>query len=92
MPLSDLPFTIRNTFQIQVIIFKPTLITSPHVFLLGMLFKMGAFKCLSKDGSAMDCPEKLYSLRVLDGVGQQELKLKDEILDQPFCLPRIARA
>lgn len=34
----------------------------------------------------MDCPEKLYRLRVLDGLGEQELKLKDEILDQNvFC-------
>ena len=34
----------------------------------------------------MNCPEKLYSLRVLSGLGQQELKLKDEILDRHvFC-------
>ena len=51
-----------------------------------MLFRIGAFKSLSKDGPVMDCPEKLYSLRVLDGLGEQELKLKDELLDQyVFC-------
>lgn len=51
-----------------------------------MLFRIGAFKTVSKDGPVMDSPEKLYSLRVLDGLGEQELKLKDEILDQPvFC-------
>lgn len=86
MPLSDLSFPIRNTFPIPEIIFDPTLVLSPHVFLLGMLFRIGAFKSLSKDGPVMDCPEKLYSLRVLDGLGQQELMLKDEILDRPvFC-------
>ncbi|OQD77334.1 hypothetical protein PENANT_c114G05410 [Penicillium antarcticum] len=75
-----------NTFPIPEIIFDPTLVLSPHVFLLGMLFRIGAFKSLSKDGPVMDCPEKLYRLRILDGLGEQELKLKDEILDQHmFC-------
>ncbi|KAJ5267492.1 hypothetical protein N7478_010477 [Penicillium angulare] len=75
-----------NTFPIPEIIFDPTLVLSPHVFLLGMLFRIGAFKSLSKDGPVMNCPEKLYSLRVLSGLGQQELKLKDEILDRHvFC-------
>ncbi|CAG8076243.1 unnamed protein product [Penicillium salamii] len=75
-----------NTFPIPEIIFDPTLVLSPHVFLLGMLFRIGAFKSLSKDGPVMDCPEKLYRLRVLHGLGEQELKLKDEILDQNvFC-------
>ncbi|EQL28673.1 hypothetical protein BDFG_08585 [Blastomyces dermatitidis ATCC 26199] len=75
-----------DTFPIPEIIFDPTLVLSPHVFLLGMLFRIGAFKSLSKDGPVTDCPEKLYSLRVLDGLGEQELKLKDELLDQHvFC-------
>jgi hypothetical protein len=34
----------------------------------------------------LDSLEKLYSLGVLDGLGQQELKLKDELLDKyVFC-------
>ncbi|KAJ5471584.1 hypothetical protein N7530_008941 [Penicillium desertorum] len=75
-----------NTFPIPEIIFDPTLVLSPHVFLLGILFRIGAFKSISKDGPVMDCPEKLYRLRVLHGLGEQELKLKDEILDQNvFC-------
>lgn len=81
-----LSFSTRNTFPIPEIIFDPTLVLSPHVFLLGMLFRIGAFKSLSKDSPVMDCPEKLYRLRILDGLGEQELKLKDEILDQNvFC-------
>ncbi|KAJ6103770.1 hypothetical protein N7486_003992 [Penicillium sp. IBT 16267x] len=75
-----------NTFPIPEIIFDPTLVLSPHVFLLGMLFRIDAFKSLSKDGPVMNNPKKLYSLRVLSGLGQQELKLKDEILDRHvFC-------
>ncbi|EAW17037.1 DUF3435 domain-containing protein [Aspergillus fischeri NRRL 181] len=76
----------QNTFPIPEIIFDPTLVLSPHVFLLGMLFRIKAFKNFSTDGLVVDCPENLYNLGVLDGLGQQELKLKDEILDQfVFC-------
>ncbi|KAL4958922.1 DUF3435 domain-containing protein [Aspergillus stella-maris] len=76
----------NNTFPIPEIIFDPTLVLSPHVFLLGMLFRIKAFKHFSEDGLVVDCPENLYNLGVLDGLGEQELKLKDEILDQyVFC-------
>ncbi|KAF7122872.1 hypothetical protein CNMCM5793_000982 [Aspergillus hiratsukae] len=76
----------QNTFPIPEIVFDPTLVLSPHVFLLGMLFRIKAFKNFSTDGLVVDCPENLYNLGVLDGLGQQELKLKDEILDQfVFC-------
>ncbi|KAJ5475749.1 hypothetical protein N7475_001478 [Penicillium sp. IBT 31633x] len=64
-----LSFSIRNMFPIPEIIFDPTLVLSPHVFVLGMLFRIGAFKSLSKDGPVIDCPEKLYRLRILDGLG-----------------------
>ncbi|CRL30959.1 Protein of unknown function DUF3435 [Penicillium camemberti] len=57
------------------------LVLSPYIFLLGILFRIGVFKSLLKDGPIMDCPEKLYRLWILDGLGEQELKLKDEILD-----------
>lgn len=51
-----------------------------------MLFHIQGFKKFSTAGPVLDCPEKLYSLGVLDGKGQQELKLKDEILDKfVFC-------
>ncbi|KAL2802972.1 hypothetical protein BJX63DRAFT_90216 [Aspergillus granulosus] len=76
----------KNTFPIPEIIFDPTLVLSPHVFLLGMLFRIQGFKNFSEDGPVVDCPENLYNLGVLDGLGEQELKLKDEILDQfVFC-------
>ncbi|KAI3032155.1 hypothetical protein CBS147353_919 [Aspergillus niger] len=76
----------QNTFPIPEIIFDPSLVLSPHVFLLGMLFRLRAFKTFSTDGMVVDCPENLYNLGVLDGLGQQELKLKEEILDRfVFC-------
>ncbi|RHZ58146.1 DUF3435 domain-containing protein [Aspergillus thermomutatus] len=76
----------ENTFPIPEIVFDPTLVLSPHVFLLGMLFRIQAFKNISKDGLVLDCPENLYNLGVLDGLGEQPLRLKDEILDHfVFC-------
>jgi hypothetical protein len=51
-----------------------------------MLFHIKGFKMISTTRLVLDCLKKLYSLRVLDGKGQQELKLKDEILDKyVFC-------
>ncbi|KAL3428649.1 hypothetical protein BDV09DRAFT_204143 [Aspergillus tetrazonus] len=75
-----------NEFKIPEIIFDPSLVLSPHVCLLSMLFHIQGFKRLSKTGPVLDSPEKLYSLRVLDGLGQQELLLKDELSDKfVFC-------
>ncbi|KAL4928045.1 DUF3435 domain-containing protein [Aspergillus undulatus] len=75
-----------NEFKIPEIIFDPTLALSPHVFLLGMLFHIKGFKSITTTGPVLDSPEKLYSLEVLDGLGQQQLKLKDELLDKyVFC-------
>ena len=79
----------RNEFKIPEIIFDPTLVLSPHVCLLGMLFYKG-FKTISTTGPVLDCPESLYNLRVLNGLGQQELKLKDEIFDK-FVLRQAVR-
>ena len=68
-------------FPIPEIIYDPTLVLSPHVFLLGMLFKARAFKSPS-----IDCPERLYSLGVLDSLNEQALPLKEELDDNfVFC-------
>lgn len=47
-----------------------------------MLFHIKAFKTVSITGPVLDYPENLCNLWVLDGLGQQELKLKDEIQDK----------
>jgi hypothetical protein len=58
-----------------------TLVLSPYTFLLGMLFLIGAFK-----SPTVNCPENLYSLGVLEGLNEQNLPLKDELLDRyVFC-------
>ncbi|PYH98302.1 hypothetical protein BO71DRAFT_426270 [Aspergillus ellipticus CBS 707.79] len=75
-----------NTFLIPEIIYDPILVLSPHIFLLGMLFRIQGFKSFATNGPAVDCPENLYSLQIQKGLGQLELKLRDEILDQfIFC-------
>jgi hypothetical protein len=69
------------TFLIPEIIFDLTLVLSLHVFLLRMLFKARAFQDLN-----IDLPDKLYSLKVLKGLGEQELLLREEINDEfVFC-------
>ena len=73
--------TRSNVFNIPEIIFDPTLVLSPHVFLLGMLFKIQAFKFPS-----IDSPERLYSLNVLEGLNEQVLPLREAIdHDFVFC-------
>ena len=57
-------------FLILEIIYDPTLMLSPYVFLLSILFKAYVFKSLS-----IDCLEKLYSLKVLKGLNKQLLLL-----------------
>ena len=46
------------------------------MFLLGMLFKIRAFKSPN-----IDFPENLYSLDVLEGLNEQSLPLKKTIDD-----------
>lgn len=72
---------MRNKFNIPEIIYDPTLILSPHTFLLGVLFKAQAFKSPS-----IVSPRQLYSLNVLDGLNEQSLPLKDDLGDNfVFC-------
>ncbi|KAH6721988.1 hypothetical protein BKA61DRAFT_666735 [Leptodontidium sp. MPI-SDFR-AT-0119] len=66
-----------NEFKIPEIIYDLTLVLSPHVFLLGLLFKARAFKSPS-----INCLERLYSLKVLKGLNKQLLPLRDEINDE----------
>jgi uncharacterized protein DUF3435 len=78
---SNLDYSNSNTFQLPEIIYDPSLILSPHVFLLGMLFYIQAFKSPS-----IASPEKLYDLRVLNGLNEQKLPLRDDLADKfVFC-------
>jgi hypothetical protein len=53
-------------------------VLSPHIFLLGMLFKAKAFKSPS-----INTPEILFSLNVLNRLYEQKLLLQEE-LDNEF--------
>jgi hypothetical protein len=56
-------------------------VLNPHVFLLGMLFKIQIFKF-----PGITSPEKLYNLDVLNGLNEQPLPLKETINnDFVFC-------
>lgn len=70
-----------NTFPLPEIIDDPSLIFSPHVFLFGILFALGAFEPLGL--TSMD---QLRKLLVQDGRQQLELPLKPEMQDYfVFC-------
>ena len=71
----------KNEFKITGVIFDLPLVLSSHICLLtlSMLFHIKGCKKISTTGPVLDSLEKLYSLGILDGKGQQELKLKDEI-------------
>lgn len=51
-----------------------------------MLFHIDGFKRITKTGPVLDNAKALYSVGIVDGLNQQDLKLKDEILDKyVFC-------
>ncbi|KGY15246.1 hypothetical protein PABG_11827 [Paracoccidioides brasiliensis Pb03] len=75
----------QNTFRLREIIFDPTLILSPHVFLLGMLFHIKAFKYLLITGA-----ETLYDLGVLEGLNYQKVPLRNN-LDDKFVFGQAVR-
>ncbi|EEA22448.1 hypothetical protein PMAA_090770 [Talaromyces marneffei ATCC 18224] len=57
-----------------------------HVCLLSMLFHIEGFKRITETGPVLDNAKKLYSVGIVDGLNQQDLKLKDEILNKyVFC-------
>ncbi|EQL32851.1 hypothetical protein BDFG_04959 [Blastomyces dermatitidis ATCC 26199] len=70
-----------NTFWLPEIIYDPTLVLSPHVFLLGLLFHAKAFK-----SPYIRCPEDLYDLGILDELNEQKIPLRDDLAENfLFC-------
>ncbi|KAI9766360.1 MAG: hypothetical protein M1840_006624 [Geoglossum simile] len=70
---------VRNKFPLPEIIFDPSLILSPHVFLLGLIFADRAFAA-----SNLTSVEQLSRLDIRPGYQQLELLLKSSILDVPI--------
>jgi hypothetical protein len=71
----------RNTFPIPEIIFDPSLILSPHVFLLGLIFADKAFAAPN-----LTTAEQLSGLDIRPGYEQLPLLLKPSMANVPvFC-------
>ena len=68
----------RNKFPLPEIIFDPSLILSPHVFLLGLIFADRAFEAPN-----LTSARQLSRLDIRPGYQQLELLLKRSILDVP---------
>ena len=68
----------RNTFPLPEIIFDPSLVLSPHVALLGLIFADKAFLAPS-----LTSAERISELDILPGYEQLPLPLKPEMADIP---------
>ncbi|KAF2455228.1 hypothetical protein BDY21DRAFT_396397 [Lineolata rhizophorae] len=68
-----------NTFLIPEIVYDPSLIFSPHVTLLSIMFNDQAFAPPS-----LTCPRKLSRLDIELGSNQLPLHFKEERLNQPL--------
>ncbi|KAF3481524.1 uncharacterized protein GIQ15_04283 [Arthroderma uncinatum] len=70
------------TFVIPEIIFDPSLILSPHVMLLGLLFADGAFGRLEGE-EVLTSAKQLLDLSIPEGTNELRLPLKPELDDIP---------
>jgi hypothetical protein len=71
----------RNTFPLPEIIFDPSLVLSPHVTLLGLIFADNAFLALG-----LTSAKRISDLDIQPGYEQLPLGLKLEMADVPvFC-------
>jgi hypothetical protein len=78
-------FSLRNTFTLPKIMFDETLLFSPHVFLLGLLFCDRAFAPYNLTSS-----EELSRLTIL--IGRNELPLRlNWMLDSILVFQRAVR-
>ncbi|KAJ8110847.1 hypothetical protein OPT61_g6412 [Boeremia exigua] len=64
-----------NTFVIPEIIFDPSLVLSPHVFLLGLMFADKVFSIPNLT------PERLYKLDIRPGCNSLEIPIKREMAE-----------
>lgn len=69
---ADLVF--RKTFPLPETLFNPSLLLSPHVFLLGIIFRYRAFRA-----SSLTSPEQLANLDIYPGERELPLPLQDDL-------------
>lgn len=78
---SDLSF--RNTYVLPEIIFDPSLVLSPHVFLLGLLFADRAFDRVEGE-EVLISGSQIPRLRIPDGRNELPLLLDPALDDIPI--------
>jgi hypothetical protein len=76
-----------NTFPIPEIIYDPSLLLSPHVFLLGLIFADNAFLA-----PTLTSAEQLSRLDIRPGTNQLEIPLKPSMSNIPIFRKSIATA
>ncbi|OJD28093.1 hypothetical protein ACJ73_00490 [Blastomyces percursus] len=72
----------ETTFVVQEIIFDPSPILSPHVFLLGLLFADRAFALLGGE-RILTSARQLIDLKIPEGINQLKLHLDPALDDVP---------
>ncbi|OXV06315.1 hypothetical protein Egran_05917 [Elaphomyces granulatus] len=72
-----------NTYILPEIIFDPSLVLSPHVFLLGLLFADRAFDRVDGE-EVLVSANQLPRLRILDGCNELRLQLDPKLDDIPI--------
>lgn len=69
----------RKCFTIPELMFDPTLMLSPHVFLLAILFRRQAFDSKLNEG-----PHLISTFNIHPGDNELLLGLKPEVMDEPI--------
>lgn len=68
-----------KTFHIPEIIEEPNFILNPHVFLLGILFRLQAFRTPGLNAN----PDMLHLAKIREGEAELKFPIKDELLAVP---------
>lgn len=80
--LSLIDISYRNTYILPEIIFDPSLVLSPHVFLLGLLFADRAFARVDGE-EVLVLASQLPGLRIRDECNELRLQLDPAMDDVP---------
>lgn len=80
--LPNLTLAPRNTYILPEIIFDPSLVLSPHIFLLGLLFTDCAFKWVNGEEVLVSI-EQLSQLHIYNECNELQLPLNPTLDDIP---------
>lgn len=79
--MSDLVFS--NTYILPEIIFDPSLVLSPYIFLLGLIFADCAFDCV-KGKEVLVSASRILRLWIPDGCNELPLRINPALDDVPI--------